>query len=537
MISFVIGHKNPDTDSVASAIGLSYLKNCLGLKTVSCSLGKINRETEFVLNHFGIAAPIILENVKTQVKDLEYDRVDGITLSTSILSAYKRMEQNNMRTLPVVNDKNQLQGILTIKDIAMELIKGDFYRLDTSLNNIVKDLNGKILTGQDFNVTGKISVIAYYYKNIQGSLGPEDIIIVGDRYDILECVIRSQVKLVIITGSGEIPEVYLQMAQLNNVAMISVPLDTYTTSKLINQCNYVSSIMKSSGIVKFKENDYLDEVKEEVLHNNYRNYPVVNNENIFHGFINKRHIINPGRKKVILVDHNEYSQSAEGLNEAEILEIVDHHKIGDICTTKPIAFRNMPVGSTCTIVYQMFREFNVKITQQIAGVLLAGILSDTLLFKSPTTTDLDKESALELNNIVKIDMEHFAMEMFKLGSSLEGYSIQEIFYKDFKEFELEGCTIGVAQVFTLDTEDLFNRKQQFIEFVDQTHQHKNYILTMLVITDIINEGSYLLYQARNNSLIPTAFQVTAEQGVFVAGLVSRKKQVIPKISETLSLLK
>ncbi|GAB6180565.1 putative manganese-dependent inorganic diphosphatase [Desulfotomaculum defluvii] len=537
MTSFVFGHKNPDTDSVASAIGFSYLKNRLGLNTVPCSLGKINKETEFVLDYFGLTAPAVLENVKTQVKDMEYDKVDGITLNTSILSAYKLMEQNNIRTLPVVNDKKQLQGILTIKDIAMELIKGDFYKLDTSLSNIVKGFKGQILTGKDFNVKGKISVIAYYYKNIQGTLGPDDIIIVGDRYDILECVIRSKVKLIIITGSGVIPDVYLEMAQLNNVAIISVPLDTYTTSKLINQCNYVSSIMKSSGIVKFKENDYLDEVKEEVLHNNYRNYPVVNNDNIFLGFINKKHIISPGKKKVFLVDHNEYSQSAEGLNEADILEIVDHHKIGDICTTKPIAFRNMPVGSTCTIVHTMFMEFNIQITPQIAGVLLAGILSDTLLFKSPTTTNMDKDSAIQLNSIVKLDIENFAMDMFKMGSSLEGHSIEEIFYRDFKEFELEGSTVGVGQVFTLDIEDVFNRKQQFIEFVEQTHEYKGYFLTMLVVTDIINEGSYLLYKARHNSLVSTAFQVNLEQGVFVPGLVSRKKQVIPKILESLNLLK
>ncbi|ABO50614.1 Inorganic diphosphatase [Desulforamulus reducens MI-1] len=537
MTSFIVGHKNPDTDSVASAIGLSYLKNCLGFDTIPCSLGKISKETEFVLNHFGLPTPIVLGNVKTQVKDLECDRVIGIAPSTSILSAYKLMEQNNMRTLPVVDDKNRLQGILTIKDIAMELIRGDFYRIDTSLDNIVKDFNGEVLVGEDFHVTGKVSVIAYYYKNIQNSLGPDDIIIVGDRYDILECAIRSQVKLIIITGHGEIPEVYLEMAQLNNVAMITVPVDTYTTSKLINQCNSVSLIMKKSGIVKFKADDYLDEVKEEILNTNYRNYPVVNHENVFQGFINKKQIINPGKKKVILVDHNEYSQSAEGLNEAEILEIVDHHKIGDICTTKPIAFRNMPVGSTCTIVYQMFKEFSMDVTPQIAGVLLAGILSDTLLFKSPTTTALDKDSVAELNKILQLDVEKFAMDMFKMGSSLEGFTIKEIFYRDFKEFDLEGSTIGVGQVFTLDIEDVFNRKKQFFEFVEQTHQDKSYFLTMLVITDIINEGSYLLYQARNNSLISTAFQVSAEQGVFVSGLVSRKKQVIPKILEAINLLK
>lgn len=542
MATLVFGHKNPDTDSVCSAIALANLKKQLGLNAIPYSLGSLNKETEFALSYFRVPAPEVLPSVKTQVKDLDYDIVEGIRPHESILAAYKLMEQKNLRTLAVVNQENQFLGIVTMKDIAMELIKGDFYNLHTSLNNIVHDLGGKIIVGQDFDraggdLVGNISVIAYYYKTIEGSLGENDIIIVGDRYDIIEHAIISKVKLIILTSKNDLPERYKQLAEKAKVPIISVPLDTYTTSKLISQCNYVSSIMVSYGIVKFAEEQYVDDIKEEIIHTQYRNYPVVTSNNTFLGFINKKHLLSPGKKKVILVDHNETSQSAEGLNEAEILEIIDHHKIGDISTSIPINFRNMPVGSTCTIIYRMYKELQLELSYSIAGMLFAGIISDTLLFKSPTTTELDRLAVGELNDILSLDIENFAMDMFKVGTSLEGSTIEEIFYKDFKEFQVSNHKIGVAQVFTLNTEDVLNRKQQFIEFLNATHANKDYFATLLVITDIIKEGSYLLYKVDNNSIISTAFKVETLQGVFVPGLVSRKKQVVPKILEAIRILK
>lgn len=541
MTTLVFGHKNPDTDSVASAIALANLKQQLGVKTVPYALGHTNKETQFALDYFGVPAPQILNNVKTQVKDLDYDVVEAIRPDMSILAAYKQMEQTNLRTLAVVNQDNQFLGLVTMKDIAMQLIKGDFYSLHTSLANLVQDLNGKIIVGEDFSqsdrdLVGNISIIAYYYKTIAGSLGENDIIIVGDRYDIIEHAIISKVKLIILTAETKLPERFIELAKENDVPILSVPMDTYTTSKLMSQCNYVCSIMVSDSIVKFADEHYLDDIKEEIIHTQYRNYPVVNKQNVFLGFINKKHLLSPGKKKVILVDHNETAQSAEGLKEAEILEVIDHHKIGDITTSLPISFRNMPVGSTCTIVYRMYQEMRVPLNHSMAGLLLAGIISDTLLFKSPTTTELDRQAVEELNNILRLDIEQYAMEMFKVGTSLEGISIEEIFYKDFKEFQVGNQTIGVSQVCTLDTEDVLNRQQQFGDFLSKTHVDKGYVTTLLVITDIMKEGSYLLFKSDNNGIISTAFKVEAKQGVFVPGMVSRKKQVVPKVLEAIRIL-
>lgn len=533
---FIFGHKNPDTDSVNSAIALSYLKNRLGVNSAPYILGSLNKETRYILDYFKISYPAFLKNVKTQIKDINYEQAEGVTPDSSILNAYKLMESNNLKTLPVLDCNKKLLGLVTMHDIAMELIKSDYCNLDTSFANIAHDLEGEIVVANGENVQGKISVIAYYYKTIAGELAQNDIIIVGDRYDIIEHAINSKVKLIIITGNNKLPSRYINLAHSLNVAIISVKVDTYTASKLINQCNKVSSIMKTKDLVRFNENDYLEDIKEEMVTTNFRNYPVLNNEQHFLGFIKRKHLLNPGKKKVILVDHNEYSQSAEGLHESEILEIVDHHKLGDISTSIPISFRNLPVGSTCTIVYKLFEEYDISIPQEIAGVLLAGIISDTLFFKSPTTTEQDKKAVENLNSKLGLDLAKFAMDMFKAGTSLEGYSIEEIFFKDFKEFTLDGQKTGMSQVFTLDIDEVFNRKDDFLNFISEVHSNKNYYLTLLLVTDILKEGSYLLYKCNNTNIISTAFQISNEQGVFVEALVSRKKQVVPKVIETISIL-
>lgn len=537
MSILVFGHKNPDTDSVASAIALSYLKNQIGLNTTPCVLGNISKESQYVLDYFQLTTPSYIPDVKIQVKDLQYDFAKGISPKKSILSTYNLMENASLDTVAVVDENEKLLGIISMKNIAMGLIYGDFYHLETSLENLVKDLQGKVLSGNRELFNGNVSVVAYYYKTVEGHLGENDIVIVGDRYDIIEYAIMSKVQLIIITGGKEIPEKYIDMAKSNNITMILVPKDTYYISKVINMCNYITKIMRTKNIIKFNEMEYLEEVKDELSHSHFRNYPVIDNQSKFLGFINRKHIMNPTRKKVILVDHNEYGQSAEGLEEAEILEIIDHHKIGDISTSMPINFRNSPVGSTCTMVYWMYKEHNVEIPFNIAGALLSGILSDTLLFKSPTTTDVDKKAVEELNQIVELDIDQYAMDMFKFGTSLEGQSIEEIFYKDFKEFQLEAFKTGISQVFTLDIDDVFNRKDLFINYIKKVHKRMNYDITLLLVTDILKEGSYILYQCKHSSVIPSAFDTQDEQGVFAKGVVSRKKQVIPKLLNAIQMIK
>ena len=533
---YVFGHKNPDTDSVTSAIALSALKNELGFSTEPGRLGQLNQETKYVLDYFHVPYPPYIENVKTQVQDLNYDQVEGIEPTKSILYAYKLMEENRIKVLPIVNKEKTLLGIVSMKDIAMGLIKGDFYHLETEVDNILEALDGQRLTGGNLRIRGVISIISYYYETMvkEHILNEDSIVIVGDRYDVIEHAIASDVQLLIVTGGQKIPAKYITKAKEKDIPLLSVKRSTYATAKLINQCNYVSSIMKTKDIVKFNQHEYLEEIKEDLITNRHSNYPVVNEDNKYLGFIGRRHILSPNRKKVILVDHNEYAQSAEGLAEAEIIEVVDHHKIGDILTTTPIEFRNMPVGSTCTIVFYLYKDEKIPLPQEIAGLLLAGIISDTLSLKSPTTTDMDIQAVKELAELLNVDVDKFALEMFKAGTSLEGQSIEEIFYKDFKEFKIKDHKIGIGQVFTLDIEDIFNRQEEFLEYIQAVQKKDNYYLILLLITDILRNGSYLFYKSKDHRLVANVFNLEAEQGVFVPGVLSRKKQVIPQVMETVS---
>ncbi len=537
MSILIFGHKNPDTDSVVSAIALSYLKNQQGLNASPCILGPINKETAFILDFFRLPPPQFIDNVKVQVKDLAYHLTEGISESTSILSAYNLMDQEKIATLAIVNRQNELLGIVSIKDIAVSLITGDFRKLETSMDNLIADLDGKLFSKGRRYFKGNVSVIDDYYKTIRGHLGPDDIIIVGDRYDIIEYAIESKVQLIVITGNREIPDKYLLQAQEQNISMISVPYDSLYTTRVIDQCNYISKIMRSTNIVRFSDKEYLDDVKEAMSQSHYRNYPVVNQDKKFLGFVARKHILAPKRKQTILVDHNEYAQSAEGLEESEILEIIDHHKLGDISTSMPISFRNNPVGSTATIIYSMFRENQVEIPPSISGALLSGILSDTLSFRSPTTTEADQQAAQALNETLNYDLDNYAMKMFKAGTSLEGQSIEDIFYKDYKEFELNFHKAGISQVFTLDIEEVFRQKEAFLTFINRTHKEQDQDITLLLITDILKEGSYILYASKKPSLISTAFNISREQGVFIPEIVSRKKQVLPRLSKAIEAMK
>jgi len=534
---YIFGHKNPDTDSVMAAIALSNLKNKLGYTTLPCVLGNINKESKYVLDYFNIEYPTYLDNVKTQIKDLNYDKVQAIGKEESILYAYKLMESENIRVLPIVSNNNTLIGILTMKDIAMGLIKGDYYHLKTDIKNIVNDLDGKILVQNDVEIEGKISILSYYKETLMNkeSLSKESIVIIGDRYDIIEYAIDCKVKLIIITGGGNIPNKLITRAKENNINMVIVRADTYTTSKLINQCNYVSSIMKEKDIIKFEESEYLYDIKEDLINNKHFIYPVVTEDNKILGFLNRGHLLRPKRKQVTLVDHNEYSQSVDGLNEANIIEIIDHHKIGDIVTNDPISFTNIPVGSTCTIIYNMYIENNIILSKEMAGILLSGIISDTLFLKSPTTTMVDRNAIESLNKILSLNLENYAMDMFRVGTSLEGQSIEEIFFKDFKEFNVEGNKIGIGQVFTLDIDDIINRKDEFLDFIDAVHSSKKYLVTILLITDILKNGSYILFEGSSSSIIKNAFSKKTYQGMFIEDVVSRKKQVIPKLIEGIKM--
>lgn len=534
MTTLIFGHRSPDTDSVTSAISLSYLKNKLGLDTQPRVLGKISKETQYILDYFNMEQPRFLENVKIQLRDLDLEQVAPIKKDTSIYTAFNLMQDDRIKVLPILDESKQLLGVVTMKDIAMGIVNNNMYRLSNSLESINTDLGGRILVKSHDNVDGTIKIASLYHETIQGRLSGDDVIITGDRYDIFVEAIKSRVKLIIVTGGVEVPEEYLKSAKQNGVSIILVKQDTFTIAKLINQCNKTGSIM-NSDIIKFTDDEYLIDVKDEIEESKVRSFPVVDSENTFLGFVNRGHIINPQKKKVILVDHNEYEQSADGLRQAEIIQVVDHHKVGNISTAVPIDFTIKPVGCTCTLVYNMYKENNIEVPREIAGMMISGIISDTLLFRSPTTTDVDRSAVEGLNEILNLDLEKYAMDLFKAGTSLEGFSIEEIFYRDFKQFEIEGHKIGVGQVFTLDIDEILDRKDEYLEFMEKTHEQSEFYLTLLVITDILKEGSYILFKTSKSRLIERAFDVEEEQGVFVEGLVSRKKQVVPNVTKALEL--
>lgn len=533
---YVFGHKNPDTDSTVSAISLSRLKNLLGMDTQPFLLGKINREAQFVLNYFGIEIPKILEEVNPQVSDLNFDKMETLKIDDSILKAYQMMSEHKSKIMAVSDEEGRLLGLVTMKDIAMGLITGDFYHLKSSLDNIAHAIEGDILVKSNRIIEGEIVIAAYYNETLKerNIFSKETVVIVGDRFDVIEHAIMCQVNLIILTGATTLPDHLLDLALSREVTIISTEKDTYTVGKLINQCNFITKIMNSDKLIKFSKRDYLDEVAEEIAQSAHSNYPVVDRNGSYLGFLGRRHILKPKRKKVILVDHNEYGQSVDGLKEAKILEIVDHHKLGDISTNQPITFTNMPVGSTATIIYNLYCQNRIQPDYETAGLLISGILSDTLYFKSPTTTDIDQRAVAELNEILKLDLDTYVMNMFKAGTSLEGQSAAEIFFKDFKDFESDTQKIGVSQVFTLNFEEIEARKEEILEVLNHTHEANHYTVTLFLVTDIMKNGSYLMYRSEIGNLMNAVFEQNVGQGSFIDNVVSRKKQVIPKIFEELS---
>ncbi|MGB4439962.1 MAG: putative manganese-dependent inorganic diphosphatase [Sedimentibacter sp.] len=538
--NLIFGHKTPDTDSVCAAIALSELKNILNEPSKPYILGNVNKETEFVLKYFNVTVPEKLNNVKIQIKDLAFERITPFTKHQSVHFAYFNMNENKLRTLPIVDEEGNLSGIITMKDIAMSLINTDQKHLHTSYDNIIETLLGKDLLKFDEIIDGDIIVASFEENTLRKSdiISKNSIVIVGDRYDVIKYSIEIGVKLIIVTGDLQVPSDLIHMATKNKVNIISTAYQTYYTSKNISLSKYVEDIMKSQDIMMFFEEDYLNDCKEDIEQSRHSKFPVISKNKKYLGLLSRNHLINPQRKKVILVDHNEMNQSADGLEEAEILEVIDHHKIGDIKTVIPISFRNSPVGSSNTIIYHMYKESNVEIRADIAGLMLSGIISDTLLFKSPTTTERDRNAADNLLKIVDIDLYKYAMEMFKEGTSLEGKTMEEIIYQDFKKFNLEYKNVGISQVFTLDINQIMSKKEEFIKLIDNITEDKDYFLLILAVTDIVNEGSYIFYTSRKERLVKGIFaEEEVFQGIYVDKCVSRKKQIVPKIINALKLIR
>ena len=528
----IFGHKKPDTDSVTSSIALSYLKNQQGLKTKPFILDTPNSETEFVLKYFGIKTPKILNDVNVKMEYSEYYKDYYVSENISILKAYKQIQQMKVTGVPVVDENKKLLGLITLKTIANHLINEQFSDVETSYENILETLEGKEVVKCDEEIIGNILVGAYRTEVILDTikLDPKTILIMGNRTEVLEYALESKTKLIILVGGRQLTDEQIKLAKQNGVNVIYTNYDSYHTAKLIALSSYISTLLSDARIESINKKDYLETLQEISSKLGFNNYPVIDDNGKCCGLIRITDIKKKNRKKVILVDHNELEQSVQGLEDAEIIEIIDHHKLGDLTTNKPINFRNMSVGSSNTIIYLMYQEARVDIPKNIAGIMFSGIISDTLNFTSPTTTNLDVEAATKLAKIAEINRNKYAEEMFREGTNLKGKTIDEIINTDLKVFQLEDEKIAVSQILTLSGEEILSKKEEYIEAIEKLKEVKGYSMLVLFITDIMKEGSFMLYCEDSKSRLEKAMNIdNLEQGVFLEGVLSRKQQIIPKI--------
>lgn len=532
----IFGHKNPDTDSVTSSIALSHLKNALGYDTMPYVLGEVNLETKFVLNYFNMKTPIYLNDVKLQMKDVNYHKGFSVNKNDSLYNTYEYMLNNNVTGVPIVDDNNKFLSIVTAKNIAAYIIDTSNNYLNTSYDNLLDVLKATEIIKFDSEIKGNVIAAAYRSTTFMDTvtLTPSDILIVGDRHSIIENAVNKGVKMIIVVGNGLIKEEHIEIAKKNKVNIIRTNMDTFETAKTIGLCNYINNLISNDRGYTFDQNDYYDDfiIKSSKL--KFNNYPIIDKDNNCKGLIRVTEITEKHKKQVILVDHNEFEQSVDGLEEAEILEIVDHHKIGNISTNNPINFRNMSVGSTNTIVYFMFKENKIEIPTNIAGLMLAGILSDTLCLTSPTTTDIDKEVVDILSDISNIDYKEFATKMFKAGTSLVGKTNEEIILTDIKKFHNDDVTFAISQVFTLNYEEILNVKDEYVNILEKINNSKEYDFTILLVTDIMKKGSYILFSNKAKSYLENAFNISdIYQGYYLENCVSRKKQIVPQLMEVI----
>ena len=533
---YIFGHKKPDTDSVTSAIALSYLKNKLGILSKPKILGKINKETEFVLKYFKIDVPDYLDDVKVQIKDINYYKNCFINEFDSINKMYEYLYEKNITGVPLVDNNNKFIGLITTKMIGNELINGDFTKLTTSYNNIMDVLRGEEILKFDDKIEGNLLVAAFRSTTILNTVKfkKDTIMIVGDRHSIIEEAINQGIKLLIIVGNLEIKQEHVDIARKNKVNIIRTKYDTFHTTKLINLSNFAKNLLTNTRTVSFNENDYYDEFREKCIKLGHNNYPVIDNDNTCLGLIRITDINKINRRQVILVDHNDVLQSVEGLEEAEILEIIDHHNLGSLTTSMPINFRNMTVGSTNTIIFSMYNESNIIIPKDIAGLMLSGIISDTLKFTSPTTTEYDKYVANRLALICGLDIDKYSKEMFKAGTNLKGKTIEQIIDTDIKVYKDKNKVVAISQLITLNSEEIVNKKEDYIKKINEIKENRGYDLLVLCVTDLIKDGSYIFFDESNTDLISNAFdEENIYQGYFIEKCLSRKKQLVPPIMKVI----
>lgn len=533
---YIFGHRNPDTDSVTAAITLAYLKRKQGLNAVPVILSSISRETTYALNYFGIKEPVFLNDVKLKVKDLTYSKGYMVTSDISIYEAYLRMEKEGISKIPIVDKSKKLLGMVSMKDIARECLIGDHSKIETYYKNIILTIDGEKVLEFDNIIKGRLIIPGYrsttFINEIE--LKQNDILITGNRYSIIEYAIASKVKMIIVTDNQEVKEEQLKEARKNKVNIIRTNYSILDTIKKFNFCNNVGTIINTKKVHTVNENEDLSSFISSAEKAKYTYYPIVNNAKKCLGIIKFSNVGYQNKKKVILVDHNSYEQSAIGLNEAEILEIIDHHNISNIGTTHPINFRNMPLGSTNTIIYLMFKENNIKIPKNIAGLMLSGILSDTLILNSPTTTIIDKDAVNNLARIAKVDYKKYGFDMLSYGTEIVGKTKEEILYTDFKKYPTDEGTIGLGQIYTTNIEEINKEKEEYVNMLNDISNHNEYKFVALFVTDIIKNGTYVYYSAGAKEILDRAFNVETTEGIYLEGILSRKMQILPPILDVMN---
>lgn len=541
---WVVGHKNPDTDSICAAISYAYLKNQTetGKNYQPKRAGAINAETRYVLDYFKAEEPELVKFAGAQIKDINFRKTAGVGSQISLKRAWETMKKLEVVTLPVTNAAGKLEGIIVTKDIAtsyMDVFDNHVLaQARTPYKTIAETLEGNILVGNEhaYFVRGKVVVATSNPEYMADYMEDDDMVILGDREEAQLQAIASNASCIIIGGGLEVSEEVRAEAEKRDCIIITTPFDTFSVARLINQSMPIKQFMTRKNLVTFDIEDYVDEVKETMSKIRHRDFPIINENGNYVGMISRRNLMNMQKKQVILVDHNEKSQAVDGITEAEILEIIDHHRLGSLETMFPVYFRNQPLGCTSTIIYQMYQEKGVEVPKQIAGLLLSAILSDTLMFRSPTCTSLDKTVAEALAEIAGVDIETHAKNMFQAGSDFKNKTTEEIFYQDFKVFHTDDCDFGVAQISAMSREELDKVGEQLRPFMTQVLGDKKLDMVYVMLTDILEESSKVIFFGDNaGKILAAAFRKEErEEGILLEGIISRKKQMIPTLMNAMA---
>ena len=535
---YVVGHKNPDTDSICSAIVYAALKTKLTGRTYEARrAGQLNEETQYVLERFGVKVPKLLSDLKEQIKDVELKEVEGVKSSMSIRTAWEKMKESNIHTLPVTRD-GKLEGVITIGDIAKTYM--DVYdstilsKARTQYRNIARAVEGEILTGNEHSylLKGRVAIAASSRILMSDFINKDDLVIMGDRKDAQQCAVDKDASCMVVCQNAPVSDDIIRQAKEKQIVIIRTPHDTFTAAQHINQSIPVKYFMTRTNLVTFQKRDYVDDVQEVMAKKRFRDFPIVDGKGRFVGLISRRRLLNVKKKEVVLVDHNERSQAVDGIEEADVLEIIDHHRLGQsIETMGPVFFRNQPVGCTATIVYQIYQEECVLVEKTHAALLCAAIISDTLMFRSPTCTPLDEQAARALAKIAGVDIETLAQEMFNAGSNLKGKSAEEICFLDFKQFTVNDTIFGVGQVNSMNEDELKEIREIVEPHLEKARRSHGLNMIFFMLTNIITESSELLCcgpEAREKIL--SAYDLPEDtETIMLRGVVSRKKQLVPTL--------